>query len=79
LKRDVILDFFLLAIVFLFGFACVWQQLARPPAPSEEWDGAAAKEAALSNDKFPRDYYEKPPLQGFYYTPKPNLIQQYGW
>jgi len=45
--------------------------------PSEEWDGAAAKEAAQWSDKFPRDYYEKPPLKGFFYTPKTDLIQRY--
>jgi len=45
--------------------------------PSEEWDGAAAKEAAQWSNKYPQDYYEKPPLQGFYYTPQQNLIQRY--
>jgi len=44
--------------------------------PIEEWDGAAAKEAALWNNR-PKDYYEKPPLQGFFYTPQPGLIQHF--
>jgi len=45
--------------------------------PAEEWDGAVAKEAALWNPNFPKEYYDKPPLQGFYYTPNTNLIQNY--
>jgi len=55
----------------------ITQQMAARGPPREEWDGAAAKEEAVWNSKFPRDYYEKPPLQGFYYTPTPGLIQQY--
>jgi len=53
------------------------QQIPSRAPPSEEWDGAAAYEAAQWDKEFPRDYYEKPPLQGFYYTPQPGLIQHY--
>ena len=53
------------------------QAVAPRQEPSEEWDGAAAREAAQWSNKYPRDYYEKPPLQGFYYTPKTDLIQRY--
>jgi len=56
---------------------CVSQEVPAAAPPREEWDGAVAKESAPWNNKFSSDYYDKPPLQGFYYTPKPGLIQQY--
>jgi len=53
------------------------QQIAARAPPSEEWDGAVAKEEGQWNDKIPLDYYEKPSLQGFFYTPTAGLIQHY--
>jgi hypothetical protein len=45
---------------------------------SEDWDGAVIKESFLAgNNLAASDLYEKPPLKGFFYAPRADLIKQY--
>jgi hypothetical protein len=44
-------------------------------AATQDWDGAVVKDGL--GDQSTTDYYQKPPLQGFFYAPNASLIKQY--